>query len=199
MESKLVTLFTIRSSLDRLCNSKDDIIAFVKHLLDNNHESTVISGIFRQLYREGEKNSMEFYSKLLNWCTNTHVDVDETKQNSKENKNNTIDPICGEFDSVPDSILCQMGSYLEASEIFNTFQRLNRRFFQMGNRPEVFVEWGFGYHYKRKNCQFDLIPMLNRCKLKRFNLNKHNVHWCKEINFARMNTLQHIESRMYLH
>ena len=196
MESKFATLLSIRSCLHSLDGSKDGIINLVQHLLDNDRGPTIISGIFRQLYWEGEKNSVEFYDKLLKCCANIYME-NETKQNCEDEDNNTPHkPVCGEFEIVPDSLLCQIGSYLETSQIFNTFQHVNRRFFQMGMKPEIFIEWGYGHQYTRANCKFDIIPMLNKCKLKRFNLNKHNIDWCKKIDLAGMKSLQHVELGM---
>ena len=111
MESKFATLLMIKSSLDSLKDSKSGILTFVQHLLDNDYGSKVINGIFRQLYWEGEKNSVEFYNKLLKCCTNIQLN-DETKQIFEdENNNTTCEKACGEFEIVADSLLCQIGSY----------------------------------------------------------------------------------------
>ena len=69
----------------------------------------------------------------------------------------------------------------------------------MGMKPEIFVEWGFGCRYRRKDCKFAIIPILNKCKLKRFKMREFEeyVKWGKEMNFFRMKSLQHIELGMH--
>ena len=218
MNSKIATLFSLRIALDRIKSDRDGILEVVNHLFDKGRESIVISGIFRQLYREGESNSIEFYNELFYFCNNIDVASDNE---SKEIEARMNKPICGQFSEIYDSLMCQIGSYLETGEIFRTFQRINRRFFQMGMKPEIFIEWGFDFYsqcrytgtklnsilctnetsrdqwwMKNDLPKFDMTPILNKSKLKRFHVTASNVEWVERTDFTPMSSLEHLESGM---
>ena len=189
--------------LDDLSHTKQGILKVVEHLIETDHVAIVIGGIFHQLYTEGEKNSSKFYNQLLNYCTKLVEEMNENDENKQDITRK--EAICGEFSVVPDSLLCKMGSYLKPREIFRAFQRINRRFFQMGIKPETIIEWGFmsdSYHYTfntayKSHCKFEIFPILNQSKLKRFNLRRCNRYWANRVDFASMPSMQHIESSMF--
>ena len=62
MTHSLTFLSQLRQTLSVL--DDDSILSFIEHLLKNGKKETVIIGIFRQLYNEGEKNNKSFLKSL---------------------------------------------------------------------------------------------------------------------------------------
>lgn len=80
---------------------RNGALTLVDHLLDKSDGATVISGIFVNCI--GKEKTMDIFKCCndINTCFNN---------GKKENENATMNkPICGDFDAVPVSLLCQIG------------------------------------------------------------------------------------------
>ena len=118
---KFPTLVRIRQSLENV--SEKGLLCVVNHLIKNNHTSTIVSGIFRQLYAEGESNSQDFFNEFLDLCQNVEQEETCTKQITPSN-------CC--LDKLPDTLLNHVVSYLDIQDIFNGWNHINRRCVQVG-------------------------------------------------------------------
>ena len=190
--SKFSTLIEIRKCFTS-CHIRDDkdiVLKLVEYLLDNNHGSTIISGIFRQLYWEGENNSDEFLNDLLQHCkTITKNDKNKNKKTEKKRFNGT-------FDVLPDSLLCHIGSYLTTSEIFSEWDLVNRKFLQMGLKPEILTQWNFNSDEDRNYCKINLskfcvAPLLKQIQV--FHLHEDTQDLSYKLNLESMKSLKIIK------
>ena len=184
--SNFSTLIEIRqcfTSID-VCNDKEIVLKLVEYLVDHNHGSTIISGLFHQLYQKGENNSDEFLNGLLHCCQKI-----TEKQNDKQRHE-----VNGTFDVLPDSLLCHIGSYLTTSEIFSEWDLVNRRFLQSGLKPEILTQWNFNnYDDDEINslCKFSVAPLLKQIQV--FHLHEDNHDLGQNIHIESMKSLKTLE------
>ena len=143
---KFPTLIAIRRSLDKV--SDGGLLNVVNHLIKNNHSSTIVSGIFRQLYFEGDSNSQEFLDELLTLCQNIEKQdkEDDVKQMAIDKG---IDKSKPKINDIPDSLMNHITSYLNMKDIFNGWVHINRRCSEIGiyNNIEL-IEWDTQWIHK---------------------------------------------------
>ena len=188
--SKFSTLIAIRKCFTstHTCNDKETVLKLADYLLDNNHGSTIISGIFRELYWEGENNSDEFLNDLLKYCT--QITQNDKNHNKEKFKNN------GTFDVLPDSLLCHIGSYLTSREIFGKWDLINRKFLETGLKPEILTQWNFNgdddtNYCQINSCKFSVAPLLKQIEF--FDMNESTVELAEEIHIESMKSLKTVE------
>ena len=188
--SKFSTLISIRRCFDSvtISNEKRVVSKLVEHLLDSNHGSTILRGIFRQLYWEGEDNSEQFLNDLLSCCQKI------TSKDNTEKKIKKIGINCA-FDQLPDSLMCHVGSFLTTREIFSKWDLVNRRFLQMGLKPEILTQWNFSNYdknyYKINSSKFDISPLLQQ--IESFSLDEHTEDLAEKIGIKQLKSLRMIE------
>ena len=183
MMNKFSTIIDFRKCFDSvdICNNNEVIVKLVQHLLDNNHGSTIISGLFRQLYWEGENNTSEFLNDLLNYSkqiTRTHTDTQKDKVN-------------GTFDLLPDSLLCHIGSFLTTRGILCKWDLINRRFLQMGLKAEIFTQWNVDENCPKILSKFDISPLLQQVAL--FKLHHRSYDLAAKIGIGGLKSLKTVQ------
>ena len=110
MDHKFASLIHLKSLCDQFTNV--DVLSIVDVLLKNSKHGakTVISGLFRQLYLEGESNDLELF-QLLNTTAQELIDKHENDPN-KLQKDNVF-----KISDLPDSLLGNIASYLSIKDI----------------------------------------------------------------------------------
>lgn len=183
---KIVQLVSLREEFDKFRD--EDVSTFIKVLLDHNKRDTILSGIFRQLYREGDKNSDNLLMLLLTEAKSVNTNAQNTKgkANIKNNSNN-------EIDNMPDSLLSKIGSYLPSKNIFSKWTRVNRKFVKTAYKPETIVNWNFvdcdtiSSQLKQFAPKFRLT-----CTVSRLNFVKYNRDYSNLFNIFDVKSLTHL-------
>ena len=172
MTHNFACLIEARSIWETL--SQDDFQNVVDHLIKSNHKKTVISGIFRQLYHEGDANDDKFYDDLLT--------ISRTAQSQSQNKicTNQADATVNEisddcepqihfinyFDFVPNDLFCNIASHLTAYDVFNNWNHVSRKFLQIGLKPESITSFSFTHknyqHIEKYTPKFSLGVTLSK-------------------------------------
>ena len=132
----LTELISIWESVD----TKEFVIV-LKHLLEIDcvgvYKKAIISGIFKQLYNDGESNDDMFLADLLV--------VSEGLQQSNPPPSNE-----SEFEMLPEGLICNIASYLPAKNIFSKWNHVNRKFVQIGLKPQSIKHFEFRKSDKEK-------------------------------------------------
>ena len=155
---KFATLIKIRAQLDEL--SQEGLLTVVKHLIDNDHCSIIISGIFTQLYANGGKNSEQFLNDLLNCCQNA-----SKKRSSANNKQ--PNETASAFDNIPDTLLSHISSYLPVNDILLCWNHIDRKCLNIGMICYPIKEFLYNLDELIETAppQFAFMPMLSKVKL----------------------------------
>ena len=189
MQHKLVSLIKLRSTLDHL--SDEDVVTFVDFMLKNskNAANTVISGIFRQLYFDGESNldgyhgsGTDYFSLLENKAQEL---IDKRNIKSNDNTSNDKSAISCIFNisigNLPDSLLSLIASHLPLNDILLNWNHVNRKFIETGCKPETlqFIDWVFDsdieYKIEQYPPKFKLDQGLSRIKCLSNNTNFQSI------------------------
>ena len=128
----LIQLTTIWESLPL-----HDFVNIIKHLLEVDaldvYKKRIISGIFQQLYDEGNSNDDMFFADLLVFSQNLQLKSQAAKvsnnihDDDKSSKN--------KLEQLSDGLLCEIASYLPSKNIFCKWNLVNRKFVQIGLNP----------------------------------------------------------------
>ena len=124
----LIQLTTIWESLP--CH---EFVNIITHLLEIDvvgvYKKGIISGIFQQLYDEGDSNDDIFFADLLVFSQNLQIQsqLNVNNINNKPNKN--------KFSQLSDGLLCDIASYLPSKDVFCKWNLVNRKFVQIGLNP----------------------------------------------------------------
>ena len=133
---KFASLIELTSTWESLPN--EEFAAIVKRLLEidttESYKKAIISGIFQQLYDEGDTNDDMFYADLLVFSRELEANGSTIKKKLAEENH---------FERLPDSLLCNIASYLSTRDIFSKWNHVNRKFIQIGLKPQCFThfEW----------------------------------------------------------
>ena len=190
MAHPFASLIIIREKLETIDHVT--LLRFLKFLIEDNHKSIIISGIFRQLYHESASDELvsTISTKLdqlcnINMTRNAYgTEITHTTQRDAltyigsylstkdldldlftnydqfgyskydhhdQDSNHTI-KIAGDLIAatgfswmdLPDSVMCQIGSYLPTADIFTSWNHINRRCLVTGMKPETLTSWNFG-------------------------------------------------------
>ena len=148
MQHKFACLIELRSVWDSL--STDSFGHVVKHLLEidvlGSYKKAIISGIFQQLYDEGDSNDDLFFAHLLEVSQNAQK---LHSQSRKANDDSRLNIGKNKFLQLPDGLLCHIATYLPARCIFTKWNHVNRKFLQIGSQPQSIK------HLKCMNIDFD--------------------------------------------
>ena len=151
MQHKFASLVELRTIWDLL-----DGVSFanvVKQLLEidviGSYKTAIISGIFQQLYDEGETNDDLFYVHLLTLSQNS------MKQKHSKSESKSIE---NKFDQLADGLLSHIASYLPAKNVFSKWNHVNRKFLQIGLKPSSIKHFAFYnsdlFHVKKNPPKF---------------------------------------------
>lgn len=195
MTHKLVSLLELRQKLGKL--DDDGVVEFVQSLLKQNRRSTVIGGIFRQLYAEGESNSHIFLNDISRLCDEITSKHEGDKQMSNVEARD-IDTNCkaNRFSSLPDSLLSHIGSYLPVKCILISWTCVCRKFVQVGLKSETVTQWNMtlqsGDRIKRFPPKFPLDSILTKLKSL-----KYNSNFSRLFDVSKIKSLKNVEIGMY--
>ena len=118
--ASLIELTTIWESL-----SNDELVTVIKHILENDvvgsFKKAIISGIFQQIYDDGDLNDDMFFADLLVLSQ----DLKKSEIQSHESR----------IEQLADTLLCHIASYLPAKNVFSKWNLVNRKFIQIGLKP----------------------------------------------------------------
>ena len=151
MTHKFLQLLTLRANLSSLSDEK--LLEWLKYFLsEQTGKSTIISGLFRELYNQGENNDNLFWNRLV---VKSNELIDNKTSNNNENNNellyddndNNIDYIS----NIPDSLLSNIGLYLNTQELFTKFNHISHKFIQIGLKSDTIK------HFDTKNMDEDNI------------------------------------------
>ena len=140
MTSKFASILELSRLLHSQTNA--EFSETLKRLVDINqrYKSAIISAIFRNFFQDSPINdrlladSLRISRELLQDTTST-----TNLQQSSINH----------FESLADSLLCKIASYLPTKDVFSKWNRVNHKFIQIGLKPEsitsivVLFRWKF--------------------------------------------------------
>ena len=130
MQHKFKSLIELVVTWESLSN--DDFVELVKHFLEIDslglYKKAIISAIFEQLYDDGDSNDYLFFADLLTFS--------QGLQQLESNFTHEKECVGSKFEKLPETLLCQIASYLPAKNIFSKWNRVNRKFVQIGLKPE---------------------------------------------------------------
>lgn len=133
---QVVLLSRLRQCFDHF--NSENASSFVKFLIESGKSSTVLSGIFRQLYQEGNTNSIELLQSLLSKANKlVENQCRVTRAHDKTKGENDY------FEWLPRSLMCEIGSYLSTKDILTKWNLVDRKFMQIGYQPETHTKWSF--------------------------------------------------------
>ena len=190
MSHPLARLVEIRHKLDTF--SDGQLGEFVNFLIDENHQSILISGIFRQLYSEASNNEIltKISTKIDEIFSLRHRRAKKTHYKSSATR----------LTDLADSLLCKIGSYLSTKEIFTSWTHVSRRFLEIGMKPETLHSWDFDESACKNvadnvpRCDFHSITT----NMNRAIFNHHFDNIVKYINLSNFKKLKHLEICMFI-
>ena len=138
MQHKFASLIELTSIWDSL--ETQSFLSVLKQVLEIDviglYKKAIVSGIFQQLYHEGESNDYFFYAHLLTLSKDElKLQSQSTSMTSTQNEN--------QFEQLPDGLLCHIATYIEAKNVFTKWNHVNRKFFQIGLNPSSIKEFVF--------------------------------------------------------
>ena len=141
MAHKFASLIELTSIWHSLSNA--NVVKLVEHLFEidvvGSYKKTVISGIFKQIYDEGEMNDDLFFVDLLVLSQQLmKSQLDDSKYPNDEET-----PIESKLEQLPDNILSYIASHLNSKNIFTTWNQVNRKFLQIGLKPQSMQHFDF--------------------------------------------------------
>ena len=80
-------------------------------------------------------NVIKKYSNDVTFFKNLQTFSQQLQQQSQSKGSKEIQRVKSRFDGLPDGLLCQIASYLPAKNIFSKWNRVNRKFIQIGLKP----------------------------------------------------------------
>ena len=172
MANKLSCLIEFRRVCEEL--TSDGLLEVIKHLVEQDCSNLIIAGLFQQLYAEGESNNHQFYQNLLTVCrnhaqlhtqnkANTSPKIIITSNSDGVNQHIVVPPcfecygncnqiLTNHFSNLPDSLFCNIACYLDPNDILCKWNHVNRKFIQIGLKPESFTQFKFT---KNRNNTYD--------------------------------------------
>ena len=172
---ELVLLSQIRQHFDRLMPTMTH--SLIEFLVTNGKQSTILSGIYRQLYHEGgrDENHIKFLQSLL-----SHINklIQSQPQSQSQTPRNETSPHLRNddyFNHLPNTLMCEIGSYLTSKEILTKWNIVNRKFLEIAYKPETHTKWDFSYdsdvYIKRNKPKFGLNTLVSKLKTMKYNSN----------------------------
>ena len=133
MSHKLLTLLTLRQTLEQL--SPDTLLEWISWLLrQNGGAKTVVAGLFREFYNQGNNNTNQFLSDLV--AEATTLAAKNTKQVVKKQVESDDDEKIDHISDLTSDLLCNIASNLPAQDVFSKWNCVSRKFIQTGLRSE---------------------------------------------------------------
>ena len=124
MQHKFASLIELTSIWDSL--DTQSFVSVLKQLLEidaiDSYKTAIISGIFQQLYHEGESNDHLFYAHLLT------LSKDALKSRS-QSQSIASKKIENKFEQLPDGLLCHIATFIPAKNVFTKWLRCLLFFF----------------------------------------------------------------------
>ena len=179
MPHKLLKLFELNRNLKGL--AEKELIEWIKHLFSSQVDGnlTIICGIFRELYYQGDQNDDKLIDSLLNksieldnhnnnFSTEDKTITAETEQSdiiNIDNSSNVSDTI-NYISRIPDSILSNISTFLTQNQLFATFNLVCYKFLNIGLKShsikniDLFME----YDYVPFKPKFNLNYILSKLK-----------------------------------
>ena len=163
---QLVLLSQIRQCFEQFtCATTQSLVKF---LVDEGKQSIILNGIYRQLYYDGDSNQIQFLQSLLSQSKQfiqSQSSTNDTSINAITNDNH--------FKRLPDSLMCEIGSYLSSKEILTKWNIVNRKFLEIGYKPETHTKWDFSYK-SEANIEIDppkfrINTLVSKLKIMKYN------------------------------
>ena len=155
-QQKFASLIELRHIWDSLSN--ENIVKVVQHVLENDvigeYKKTIISGIFKHIYEDGETNDYSFFADLL-------VLSHELKQSQSESQSKDLKRNESKLEQLPDGVISHIASYLPARNVFTTWNHVNRKFVQIGLKPQS-IEHFFIFKRNLNQPKFNLNVTLSK-------------------------------------
>ena len=144
MQHKFASLIELTSLWDSL--DTQNFLSVLKQVLEidaiGSYKKAIISGIFQQLYHEGESNDYFFYEHLLTLSKDELQSQSQSSITCKQNEN--------KFEQLPDGLLCHIATYIDAKNVFCKWNHVNRKFLQIGLNPSSIKHFEFSFAYSWK-------------------------------------------------
>ena len=148
MTHKFVKLLELNTNLKKL--EEDELIEWIKHLISNQKDGklTIVKGIFRELYNQGEINNHHLLDQLLNKSIECRIKKTTSITNSQRNKNinnnNNNEEIQKDIISnIPENILSDIIKYLTNNELLTKWNLICYKFIKIGLKPHSIEKLSF--------------------------------------------------------
>ena len=137
-----VSVSSIWESLDT-----QSFVNVLKQVLEidviGSYKKAIISGIFQQLYEEGESNDHLFYAHLL------ALSQDELKS-QLQSTSITCKKIENKLEPLPDGLLSHIATYIKPTNVFSKWNHVNRKFLHIGLNPASIKHFEFNFNNSQK-------------------------------------------------
>ena len=196
MSHPLVVLVQIRQKLDSL--KDDELTDVLKYLIGNNCRSTIISGLFYQLYQQS--TSIDLLNDIL-----LHIDrIKLESENSDQQQRKKSEIIKVSLCDIPNNLLSNIASYLSLSEILTQWNHVNRHFLEIGMKPETILDWDFDTDNDKEMSsyvkdivgdnppKFKVDSLLTRLKSIHY-----NRRYTSLVNLSLLKSLKHVRTGLY--
>ena len=154
MQHKFASLIELRKVWNSL--DTDGLLSVLKALLEidviDSYKNAIISGIFQQIYDEGESNDDMFFAHLLTSSYNALSQQQAQSTNVKNSRQSNQD----KFEQLADGILCNIASYLSCKNVFTKWTHVNRKFLQIGLKPQSIKHFKIGINKHPPKFKFDV-------------------------------------------
>lgn len=168
------------------------LLEFINFLLKNGKRAMVLSALFQQLYRDGEVNNQAFYqsmiSKSFDFLCQSNSDIITSLADECKYKGTTEHVKLAMFsiiDSLPDTVMCKIGSYMSCRDLFRVWNKVNRKFLQIAYHASTIQSWDFGCGVgssqteqskmcnimRETNVQFKLDPLVSKLTFMNYDAN----------------------------
>ena len=146
MKHQLLLLLDLHENLTKLDSTA--FVTWLEYFVNNIDigKQTIIAGIFRELYSQGQSFDATFLTNLINQSNcllpreNKHSDKARNGCNNESNieeNDSKTDYISG----LPNSLLANIASYLETKELFANWNNVSHLFVAIGLSPEAIKHW----------------------------------------------------------
>ena len=150
----------------------EGLTEFVQFMVHCGKRDMLIAGVFRQLYHEGESNSLKFLHELITKVDTIASSGKNTNTTMKDKQLLDTDDKLLKMVDLPDSILSNIASYLSMRYLLD-WSHVNRKLFETVMTPAAINQWDFTDYSYRNLCKFKpkfrLDPILTKLKDIKYN------------------------------
>ena len=193
MPHKFASLIEVASIWHSLSNA--NVVKVAEHVLAKDvvglYTKAVISGIFKQIYDQGEMNDDLFFTDLL--VLSQELMKSQSKDSKSPNDEETS-VVESKLEQLPDNVLSYIASYLNSTNLFTQWNHVNRKLLQIGLKPESMEKLIFDISEYRINRNIRTNPPHFKCDVTSIKSSSISLKTLNLDCFVHKSSMNHLKS-----